>query len=726
MIRLFYNYDARFLCDADAREIYELPEISFDEQPTWIITPLYDDAEPLDLSSVTTFRAAIDADFKSETNVMCRTLPEDITVDETGIHVPLDSNTSRFLEVVNGQEQVRVIFELAGYDANGKRVFYLKFKLNASALVDPSDTDTLPEPVNLFADRAYVMSLFRSGFEIQFSQNGTTWAEEVADPVYCRIRNRAAGGEWSDAIPLPRGADGKSLRPDAVGLLADRPAAAEEKFCYIATDTGKIYIYLSGAWSDGIPAGADGKDGQDGADGRGIVSTEKTGSSGLVDHYKITYSDGSTFEYQVRNGDPGQDLKIDATGEAAELATYANAPAGFVFATSVRDENARKTTLYLYVKKSYALNDWCAPLAITYYSKGETLPLIEPLEFQSPEGDAKVLSFQLSAHPAASVASVVIDTELGELTLPYWSALGIEKIIRKDTGQVDIYFGDLCPEFETGRVYFAQGAAGLTQYQWYLANGGTLSFDDWVAVATAAVPEAPKDGRIYGRCNGAWIVLENAAALTVTGTANCTVNGALETALTQTLDAVASDGSSVTFAVTEGTLPAGLTLSGNTISGTPLAIGSTVVKITASAGSASMVITVTFLIAAAPDKMYFGYITSAVAGSTVKVTGITKTMLDAALEAETMQSLNPVALAKTSIGTVPAGALIAVLIPAAAGMKASKFDGISAKVEFELDNAVSGSGANGAAVTLDGKSYKVWGEFSLVAGERFIYVDKEA
>ena len=91
-----------------------------------------------------------------------------------------------------------------------------------------------------------------------------------------------------------------------------------------------------------------------------------------------------------------------------------------------------------------------------------------------------------------------------------------------------------------------------------------------------------------------------------------------------------------------------------------------------------------------------------------------------------MQSLNPVALAKTSIGTVPAGALIAVLIPAAAGMKASKFDGISAKVEFELDNAVSGSGANGAAVTLDGKSYKVWGEFSLVAGERFIYVDKEA
>ena len=719
-VELYYNYDARYLCDAVGDPVQDIPELSFAEQPEWLIHPVRTGGAAYDFSGVAAFRAAVDADFKSETDVMCRSLAESISAGADGILVKLDTDTQRFFDVVNGQESQAAYFELAGLDASGKRIFYLIFRINARMILDPGTTDTLPETSDLFADRTYVMALLRSGWEVEYSADGTQWSSDETGAEYIRIRNRAAGGEWSDAIPLPRGADGKSLRPDAVGLLADRPAAAEEKFCYIATDTGLIYVYLSGAWSEGIPVG------QDGADGRGIVSTEKTGSDGLVDHYKITYSDGSTFEYQVRNGEPGQNLKIDATGEAAELATYANAPAGFVFATSVRDENARKTTLYLYVKKSYALNDWCAPLAITYYSKGETLPLIEPLEFQSPEGDAKVLSFQLSAHPAASVASVVIDTELGELTLPYWSALGIEKIIRKDTGQVDIYFGDLCPEFETGRVYFAQGAAGLTQYQWYLANGGTLSFDDWVAVATAAVPEAPKDGRIYGRCNGAWIVLENAAALTVTGTASCTVNGALETALTQTLDAVASDGSSVTFAVTEGTLPAGLTLSGNTISGTPLAIGSTVVKITASAGSASMVITVTFLIAAAPDKMYLGYITSAVAGSTVKVTGITKTMLDAALEAETMQSLNPVALAKTSIGTVPAGALIAVLIPAAAGMKASKFDGISAKVEFELDNAVSGSGANGTAVTLDGKSYKVWGEFSLVAGERFIYVDKEA
>lgn len=732
MIRLYYNYDARFLCDADARQIYELPELSFDEQPTWVVTPLYDDATPLDLGGITTFRAAIDEDFKSETSVMCRTLPESITVDENGIHVPLDSNTQRFLEVVNGKDQVRVIFELAGFDAAGKRAFYLKFRLNASALVDPADTDTLPETVDLFADRAYVMALFRSGFEIQFSQNGTEWGGDADDPHYYRIRNRQAGGEWSEAIPMLRGADGRSLRPDAAGLLADRPGTAEEKYCYLATDTRKIYLYLNGAWSDGIDAGVD---------GRGIASIAKTGTAGLIDTYQITYTDGSKSEYNVKNGGslydlaletgytgtkdeflasmkgengaPGQDLRIDATGDIEELATYADKPAGFVFASTVRDSAARTTTMYLYVKKSYALNDWCKPLAITYYSKGETLPLIKPLEFQAPEGDAKILSFQFKDYPAASVASVVIDTTLGELTLPYWSALGIEKIYRRQTGQVDIYFGSLCPEFETGRVYFSQGAAGLTQYQWYVENGGTLTFDEWMTAASNAVPEAPKDGRIYGRCNGAWVVLENAGALTITGTTSYTVNGALETVLTQTLDAVASDGSAVTFAVTEGTLPAGLTLNGNTISGTPTATASTTVKITATAGTASLVISVTFLIADAPEPMYYGCIND---GTTYKVSQITADMLTA----DTVTEADARVLTATVSQTM--GGVLFVLIPADAGLTARKDDGVGNKVPFDEDIGATGTGANGIDLTLNGTAYKAYGEFSLIDADTIIYI----
>ena len=45
-----------------------------------------------------------------------------------------------------------------------------------------------------------------------------------------------------------------------------------------------------------------GEDGQDGDDGVGIASISKTGTSGLVDTYTITYTDGDTDTFTVTNG----------------------------------------------------------------------------------------------------------------------------------------------------------------------------------------------------------------------------------------------------------------------------------------------------------------------------------------------------------------------------------------------------------------------------------------
>lgn len=45
-----------------------------------------------------------------------------------------------------------------------------------------------------------------------------------------------------------------------------------------------------------------GEDGQQGEDGVGIASISKTGSSGLVDTYTITYTDGDTDTFTVTNG----------------------------------------------------------------------------------------------------------------------------------------------------------------------------------------------------------------------------------------------------------------------------------------------------------------------------------------------------------------------------------------------------------------------------------------
>ena len=45
-----------------------------------------------------------------------------------------------------------------------------------------------------------------------------------------------------------------------------------------------------------------------GADGKGIVSIEKTGTSGLVDTYTITYTDETTSTFEVTNGEGGADI----------------------------------------------------------------------------------------------------------------------------------------------------------------------------------------------------------------------------------------------------------------------------------------------------------------------------------------------------------------------------------------------------------------------------------
>mgnify|MGYP000641621440 FL=1 len=52
-----------------------------------------------------------------------------------------------------------------------------------------------------------------------------------------------------------------------------------------------------------------------GVDGIGITSVTKTKTEGLVDTYTITFTDGSTFNYEVTNGKNGKDGSGSSTGE---------------------------------------------------------------------------------------------------------------------------------------------------------------------------------------------------------------------------------------------------------------------------------------------------------------------------------------------------------------------------------------------------------------------------
>lgn len=53
------------------------------------------------------------------------------------------------------------------------------------------------------------------------------------------------------------------------------------------------------------------KNGEDGKDGNGIVKVEKIKTVDLVDTYRMTFDDGSTFDYEVVNGGGSDSGKID-------------------------------------------------------------------------------------------------------------------------------------------------------------------------------------------------------------------------------------------------------------------------------------------------------------------------------------------------------------------------------------------------------------------------------
>lgn len=117
----------------------------------------------------------------------------------------------------------------------------------------------------------------------------------------------------------------------------------------------------------------------------------------------------------------------------------------------------------------------------------------------------------------------------------------------------------------------------------------------------------------------------------------------------------------------------------------------------------------------APKKAYIFY--GKVVNEITDYTMITEEML---LSPENrITSVDMGVLRKTGIEVEP-GDRVVVLVPADSDYMATKDDGIGGKVSFDT----SIMGANGEVVVdVDGKRYKLFGEFMTVAGVLYIYVD---
>ena len=283
-----------------------------------------------------------------------------------------------------------------------------------------------------------------------------------------------------------------------------------------------------------------------------------------------------------------------------------------------------------------------------------------------------------------------------------------------------VYFTDATLDLSLGgRIRFAQGVGSMTQYQEYLEQGGTLTYLEWLQAVRNTMEEAPLDGKFYCRQNGRWVAVAVAALedVSLSGTTEYQEELKVGAPFSIVFDVVASNGADVEFTLTGGTLPAGITLSGRTLAGTPTAGGSAELVFTAQATGVTLEITVSLVIVEA-QTMYYGYVMSS--EEVYRVTDITADML----EVQTVKSANAAALGKTSLGDAPAGAIVFVMLPKSSLLTAAKFDGISGYVEFEEDaGGITGSGANGTEITLFGATYLAYGEVRLIAGETFIKVE---
>ncbi len=113
--------------------------------------------------------------------------------------------------------------------------------------------------------------------------------------------------------------------------------------------------------------------------------------------------------------------------------------------------------------------------------------------------------------------------------------------------------------------------------------------------------------------------------------------------------------------------------------------------------------------------IYYGYFPYSVDESLNNFNNIT---IDHILHDDAVIKTANGVLDKTSLGNVPEACFIVVAIKEELGLKAQKDNGIGGLVDF--DESVCG--ANNLKTNFNGQSYLLFGEYTIISGERFIYI----
>lgn len=382
---IFYNITNQYRVTENGARNADSPLLRYREQPVWWIHLVDEINSPVDLSAVPSWRAAVDVDLTSKTEVMCRTVNEAIIktrLADGAVGVPIDANTEKFLEKVDGKDNVRAKFELWGFDSNGAKRIYLRLAILVSAVVDPDggEPPSLVDPDEAVR-KTELEAMIARELVFEYSPDQAQIHTELLDgDLWQRIRHGENGvpSEWQKIPYGPRGASisnylyvayasdaagtGFSLTPsDALPYRAE--IVSEEA---IDTPTAAVFagkwVRFAGEQGETGPEGPKGDKGDKGDTGEQGPQGPK-GDTGLQGPIGPIGPKGDTGEQgpqgetgeQGPQGERGEAFKFDATGLKSDLSQYDAEPKNFAFLAT--DEGN------IYIKNSDTSGDWSDAIA---------------------------------------------------------------------------------------------------------------------------------------------------------------------------------------------------------------------------------------------------------------------------------------------------------------------------------------------------------------------------
>ncbi len=188
--------------DAYNRKTGYKPTLAYGSKPEWKFTLI-----GVSLPGITGWRAAVDVDFTSSTDPMCRTttgIAAAVDDDQNAVvTIPLNAKTARFQQVCDGKQSCAAYMEIAGMDAAGEQILYVCFPIIASYVIDPQAAGTL-EPVSVTAlTEAQVAAIAQNAANAAFAPTATVTQTDtgatftVTDKDGTTTANLTNGKEYS-------------------------------------------------------------------------------------------------------------------------------------------------------------------------------------------------------------------------------------------------------------------------------------------------------------------------------------------------------------------------------------------------------------------------------------------------------------------------------------------------------------------------------------------------